>query len=108
MAALQARRWKLKPFFVYVLECADGSFYVGSTDDLERRFGEHQMGLRGHTCKRLPVVLVYSCPLPTRDEARVREHQIKGWGHAKKQALIGGDWERVHALARRSPREAPG
>jgi putative endonuclease len=93
---------------VYALECADKSLYVGSTDDLERHLEEHQEGLGGYTCKRLPVALVYTCPFPTKNDARVRERQIKGWSHAKKQALIDGDWERMRELARRGPRGAPG
>jgi predicted GIY-YIG superfamily endonuclease len=90
----------VRPFFVYMLECADGSFYVGHTDDLEKRLAEHEIGLDAYTSQRLPVALVYSCPIPTRDEALARERQVKGWTRAKKQALLMGDWERVQRLSR--------
>lgn len=69
---------------VYILRCADGSLYVGSTDDLETRMGRHSEG-RGatFTAKRLPVSLVYSESLPSRLAARRREAQFKGWTTAK-------------------------
>jgi putative endonuclease len=59
---------------MYILECADGSYYVGSTTDLERRLWEHQNGIGAiHTGKRLPVTLVY-CELSERiDDAYYRE-----------------------------------
>jgi LAO/AO transport system kinase len=91
----------LKPFFVYLLRCADGSYYAGHTDDLERRVAEHCAGeIAGYTHDRRPVTLVWSQEAATRDEALAAELQIKGWGRAKKEALIAGDWERVGRLAR--------
>src|SRR5579885_856522 len=48
-------------FWVYMLECSDGSYYIGHTDDPEKRFGQHQAGLiPGYTHTRRPVTLVYS------------------------------------------------
>lgn len=68
----------MKPFFVYMLRCVDGSFYVGHTDDVEKRFQEHQAGLcGGYTAERLPVKLVYAEECPTRDAAFSRERQLK-------------------------------
>jgi len=59
--------------FVYILLCADGSFYTGSTNDLERRMVEHQNGEgANHTRKRLPVELVYSEEYDRIDEAYYR------------------------------------
>jgi predicted GIY-YIG superfamily endonuclease len=85
-------------FWVYMLRCADGSFYVGHTDDLERRLGEHATGmLPGYTQRRRPVVLVYSAELPERIDALEMERRIKGWSRAKKEALIEGDWENLCA-----------
>lgn len=93
----------MQPFFVYMLRCSDGSFYVGHTDDLERRMAQHGSGvLGGYTARRRPVALVYSCELPTRHDAVERERQLKGWSRAKKLALIEGDFERLRALSRRS------
>jgi len=80
-------------FWVYVLECADKSYYTGHTDNLEKRLYEHDQNLfKCYTSKRLPVRLVYSCEFETRGDALARERQIKGWSRRKKQALIAGDW----------------
>jgi predicted GIY-YIG superfamily endonuclease len=98
----------VKPFWLYMLRCADGSYYVGHTDDLEKRVAEHQAAaIPGHTCARRPVSLVYAAEMVTRDEAIQRERQLKGWSRAKKEALVRGDWERVHTLARGPDRVRP-
>ncbi|WP_242344751.1 GIY-YIG nuclease family protein [Anaeromyxobacter terrae] len=97
----------MKPFFLYMLRCADGSYYVGHTDDLDTRVAQHQEGsLGGHTSSRRPVELVYSCEFETRDEAFEREMQVKGWSRAKKEALIRGDWAALPELSR--SRTGPG
>ncbi|WP_374405599.1 TrmJ/YjtD family RNA methyltransferase [Pelagerythrobacter sp.] len=89
-------------FYAYMLRCADGSYYVGHTDDLEPRIEAHQNGsLGGYTARRRPVELVWSADFPTRDEAFEAERKIKGWSRAKKQALIRGDWAAVQRLAKR-------
>jgi tRNA/rRNA methyltransferase len=91
-------------FWAYILRCADGSYYVGHTDDLQARFRAHQSGLiGGYTQKRRPVTLVWQQEFAERDEAFRAERQIKGWSRAKKEALIQGDWDAVHLLAMRTP-----
>jgi predicted GIY-YIG superfamily endonuclease len=93
----------MKPFSVYILQCADASFYVGHTDDLETRRAQHQSGQTpGYTASRLPVTLVHVEELATRIEAIEREQQLKGWSRHKKQALIDHDFQRLHLLARPS------
>ena len=88
-------------FWVYLLRCADGSYYTGHTDDLDKRIGEHPTGVcGGYTATRLPVNLVYSQECATRIESLSAERQIKGWSRAKKGALIRGDWEEVSRLAK--------
>jgi putative endonuclease len=90
-------------FWTYMLHCADGHFYVGHTDDLDARIGAHQSGaIPGYTSTRLPVTLVWSDEFPSHYEALQAERQIKGWGRAKKLALIRGDWPLISALARNS------
>jgi LAO/AO transport system kinase len=91
----------MKPFVVYMLRCADGSYYTGHTDELERRIGQHRAGeIPGYTHDKRPVELVWSQEAAGRDEALAAELQIKGWSRAKKEALIAGDWARVSELAK--------
>ena len=98
---VEGSRDSMKPFFVYMLQCADGSFYVGHTDELERRVAQHEAGeIEGYTCGRRPVTLVWSQETATREEALAAERQIKGWSRTKKEALTRGDWERIRELAR--------
>ena len=88
-------------FWAYMLHCRGGYFYVGQTDDLERRVGDHQSGLiPGFTADHLPVEHVWSQEFTTCDEAKAAERQIKGWSRAKKLALIRGDWDRISTLAK--------
>ena len=84
-----------------MLHCADQSFCVGHTDDLDVRIATHMSGeFGGYTSTRLPVKLVWSEEFPSRYEAIAAERQIKGWSKAKKLALIRGDWALISALAR--------
>jgi predicted GIY-YIG superfamily endonuclease len=84
-----------------MLRCADASYYIGHTDDLDRRIAQHQDGsLGGYTGKRRPVTLVYAEVYESREEAFQRERQIKGWSRAKKAALARRDWEELQRLAR--------
>jgi predicted GIY-YIG superfamily endonuclease len=89
-------------FWVYMLKCADGSYYTGHTDSLETRVVQHEAGAIAscYTHKRLPVTLVYSQSFTTRDEALSAERQIKGWSRAKKEAIIAGNWNEVSRLSR--------
>lgn len=92
-------------FFVYILRCADGTFYTGHTDDLERRMAEHDAGtFEGYTSLRKPLKLMWSQEFPTRDEAIQRERQVKGWSRAKKEALIRDDCGKVSAEGRKKPK----
>jgi predicted GIY-YIG superfamily endonuclease len=79
-------------WFVYILRCADGSFYVGETNDVQGRLADHNRG-RGsaHTVKHRPVTLAYVEEHPTRSVCLERERQIKRWTRVKKAALIAGD-----------------
>jgi putative endonuclease len=70
--------------WVYILECSDGSYYTGSTIDLERRLWEHNEGLGAHfTKKRLPARLVFAEESESVETAFVREKQVQGWSRAK-------------------------
>ena len=88
-------------YYVYILHCADGSYYTGLTEDLEIRLAQHQKGeLPGYTQNRRPVQLVFSDEFSFMDDAIGRERQIKGWSKSKKEALIAGDWEGLAELSR--------
>jgi predicted GIY-YIG superfamily endonuclease len=88
-------------YCVYILRCSDGSYYVGQTEDVEKRVVEHERGmLSAYTRKRRPVKLVFTEEFTKRNDAFERERQIKGWSRAKKEALIKGNWPRLQALAR--------
>ena len=88
-------------FWVYLLRCANGSYYAGHTDKLEGRLWQHDQGICCEwTRRRRPVELVWCEAVPTRDEAIAFERRIKGWTRAKKEALIAGDWNRIGWLAR--------
>ena len=87
---------------VYILLCADGSFYVGSTRKaLEDRLAEHVEGReRAYTKSRRPLELVWSQSFERHTDAFTIERQIKGWSRRKKQALIDGDWTMIRQLSR--------
>lgn len=89
------------PFWCYMLRCADGKYYTGHTDDLERRIAEHLHGSYcDFTSRRLPVTFVWSQEFTTRTEALESELRVKKWSRTKKEALAAGDWERVSHFAR--------
>ena len=88
--------------YVYILRCADGSYYVGVTrGSLEDRAAQHNAGnFGGYTASRRPVVLVWQQKFQRITNAIAAERQLKGWSRAKKRALIQGDLELLHTLAR--------
>jgi len=94
-------------FWVYMLRCADDSYYIGHTENLEGRLWQHQQGICcDWTRRRRPVELVWCDWTSSRYEALTFERRIKGWSRAKKEALIAGNCERINWLSR-SPRERP-
>ncbi len=93
--------------FVYILLCADGSYYTGVTTDLTRRLEEHQQGADpyAYTYRRRPVKLMWAEEVPTYEDALRLERQIKGWRRAKKEALIRGDFVALHQLVSEERRQ---
>lgn len=90
----------MKPFYVYILKCNDGSYYTGHTDDIERRLAEHIKGSGpSYTITRLPINLVYLQDFQTREESIAAERQIQGWSRKKKEALIQNDWQALKKLS---------
>lgn len=89
--------------YLYILRCADGSYYVGSARGaLDKRVSEHQTGaLGGYTARRRPVTLVFAQHFRSIADAIAAERQVKGWRRAKKEALIAGAFDRLSELAKR-------
>ena len=88
--------------WVYILRCSDGSYYVGSTIDLELRVAQHEEGLGGkYTAMHRPVELVFAREFESIEEAYEGENQVKRWRREKKEALIRGDWDALPWLALR-------
>jgi len=86
--------------YMYILLCSNGSYYTGSTNNLELRLKQHQNGEgANHTKKYLPVTLVYYEEYQRVEDAFYREKQIQGWSRKKKEALINGDHNLLPELA---------
>lgn len=87
--------------YTYILKCSNGTYYTGSTRDLDRRLKEHQSGNGArYTRKHLPVHLVYVEKFSRIDSAFYREKQIQNWSQKKKKALIGGELNLLPLLAK--------
>ena len=90
--------------WAYILQCSDGSYYVGSTFDIERRLSEHQRGLgAAYTRRRRPVSLVWCEEFDRVEDAYAVEKQVQGWNRRKREALIARRYAELPRLARRGP-----
>ena len=88
--------------WVYILRCADGSYYTGHTTNLEKRLAEHRSGEGSDwTKRRLPVELVFAQEMPDKNQAFLAEQQIKKWSRGKKESLMDGDWDMLRWLAKK-------
>ncbi len=87
--------------YLYILRCADGSYYVGTTrTSLDDRVAQHNAGnYDGFTAGRRPVVLVFEQHFERITDAIAAERQVKGWRREKKEALIRGDFHALRALS---------
>ncbi|GAA4159565.1 hypothetical protein GCM10022286_14210 [Gryllotalpicola daejeonensis] len=89
--------------YLYMLKCSDGSYYVGSTRNLDARMAQHGAGKGSeYTRKRMPVELVFVAEFDSAQEAWEMERRVHGWGRAKREALIAGDWNQISRLASRA------
>jgi putative endonuclease len=85
----EATKGQPREWFTYILECADGTFYVGITTDLQRRLAMHNRGVASRfTCGRRPVRFRYAERRTTQSDALRREIALKGWSRRQKQALF--------------------
>ncbi len=88
-------------YYVYMLKCVDKSYYVGVTNNVQKRLFEHNEGrVEGYTSTRRPVILVYFHDFNDIREAIIFEKKLKSWRRAKKEALIKGDIESLKKLSR--------
>jgi len=93
----------MRAYFVYILECADGTFYTGITNNLSERLRQHQSGHDegSYTFSRRPLELKWYAQFTDVRNAIEKEKQIKRWSRAKKEALIRNDWDEVQRLAKK-------
>jgi putative endonuclease len=89
-------------YYVYIVECADRSYYTGVTNDLEGRLFQHNSGenSKSYTFSRRPVTLKYYEHYNNINNAIAREKQFKGWSRKKKEALFKENWEVLKILAK--------
>lgn len=82
-------------YYVYILRCADGKYYTGVTNNLERRVEEHKQGINQNcfTFSRRPLELVYKANFTNPEEAIRWEKKIKDWNRKKKEALMAQNWK---------------
>lgn len=87
---------------VYILLCADGSYYVGSTRNLAARLHQHRIGAGSeYTKHRLPVQLAWSYEFERVTDAFAAEKKIQGWSRAKREALMRGEFDILPSLAKK-------
>jgi len=95
--------------YIYILRCGDGSYYVGSTRNLEHRVWQHSVGKGAkYTSKRLPVELVFAHEFANIAEAYAMEKRVQGWSRAKREALIEGRFNDLRRLSKKDFGSAPG
>ena len=92
---------RIHNYFVYILECADKSYYVGVTNDLEARLSQHNDGenVFAYTFARRPLLLRYYQRFDQIEDAIDFEKQVKGWSRKKKEALFEEDWSEIVRLS---------
>ena len=89
----------MQDWSVYILECSDGTYYTGITNNLEKRIRIHNSGKGArYTSKRVPVKCIYSQNGYTQGEARQEEIILKDWSRKKKRKLINGAFDRTSRL----------
>ncbi len=91
----------MREYYVYLLECGDGTYYTGVTNDLSRRIVEHQQGLDigCYTYTRRPITLKHYITFEYINDAISVEKKLKKWSRAKKVAYFKKDWETLHEKA---------
>jgi len=93
----------MKKSYVYILKCADNTYYTGVTSNLESRMLKHNSGFHpnSYTASRKPLKLVFYCEFTDISMAFETEKQLKKWSRAKKEALINGEYDSLINLAKK-------
>ena len=93
---------EMDKYTVYILQCADQSYYVGVTNDISTRVHQHNEGenKKAYTFSRRPVKLVFQEHFQDINQAIAFEKQVKGWRRAKKEALIKKEWDKLPELSK--------
>jgi putative endonuclease len=88
--------------FVYIVQCSDKSYYVGVTNDVERRVAEHNLGsdIKSYTYNKRPVTIKFCEQFSDPTQAIMFEKMLKGWSRKKKEALFNKNWEEIKKLAK--------
>ena len=91
----------MKMYYVYILKCSDDLLYTGITNNLERRFEEHQKGLNKNcfTFKRRPLELIFNQFFNDVEQSIYFEKKIKKWSSKKKLALANGNYDMLKILS---------
>ncbi|KRT16500.1 excinuclease ABC subunit C [Pedobacter ginsenosidimutans] len=91
----------MKTYTVYILKCADNSYYTGVTNDIDRRLYEHEnaINVNCYTAERRPLALVFCEHFEDINDAISFEKQVKGWSRKKKEAIINDNWDKLKALS---------
>ena len=91
----------MKSYYVYILKCADGLTYTGITNNISRRFEEHQKGLNKScfTFQRRPTELIFHQEFNNIEQAIYFEKKIKNWSAKKKLALANGEFDMLQILS---------
>ena len=94
----------MSTYYVYILQCKDGSYYTGITNNLQKRVAQHQSGehSQAYTYRRRPVYLVWHTSFLDPQAAIHLEKKLKGWSRKKKAALIRGDYTSLPSLAKKN------
>jgi putative endonuclease len=84
----------VRSFSLYIIECEDGTYYTGTTNNVERRWQEHLEGTGSdYTRKHRPKEIVFVKEYQSIDIAREVESRVKKWSQEKKRKLISGEWD---------------
>jgi putative endonuclease len=91
----------MKTYYVYILQCSDNLTYTGVTNNISRRFEEHQKGLNKNcfTYKRRPLKLIFQQEFNDIEQAIYFEKIIKKWSAQKKYALANGEYDLLQILS---------